>query len=70
MFAKVAEQEKLTYLASIFTDNANMERHHAERFFGFLKGGPVQITATYPAGKLGTSEENLILSIEGEQEEN
>lgn len=47
-----------------------MERHHAERFFGFLKGESVQITATYPAGPAGTSEENLVSAIQGETEEN
>ena len=47
-----------------------MERHHAERFFRFLEGGSAQITATYPAGYAGTSEENLMTAIKGETEEN
>ena len=46
-----------------------MERHHAQRFFSFLEGRPVEITATFPAGKIGSSEENLKASVQGETEE-
>ena len=46
-----------------------MEHHHAKRFFSFLEGRPVEITATYPAGKVGMSIDNLKASIGGETEE-
>mgnify|MGYP001071264175 CR=1 FL=1 len=69
LFAKAAKKEGYKYLAAIFQDNAEMERKHAQRFFSFLEGHPVEITATYPAGKVGTSIENLKMSIAGETEE-
>lgn len=69
MFAKQARKEGYNYLANIFEDNANMEQVHAQRFFSFLEGRPLQITATYPAGKVGTTIENVKASIGGETEE-
>ncbi|MCK4503547.1 MAG: rubrerythrin family protein, partial [Desulfuromonadales bacterium] len=42
---------------------------HAKRFFKFLEGGDLEITATYPAGKMGTTVENLLAAATGEQEE-
>jgi rubrerythrin len=37
--------------------------------FKLLEGGPVEITATYPAGKTGSTAENLLAAAEGEHEE-
>ena len=45
------------------------EQTHAKRFFKFLEGGMVEITASYPAGKIGTTAENLKAAAEGENEE-
>ncbi len=45
------------------------EKEHAKRFFNFLEGGPLEITAGYPAGKIGTTKENLKAAAEGEHEE-
>lgn len=45
------------------------EKEHAKRFFKFLEGGDVEITAMYPAGKIGTTLENLKASAMGENEE-
>lgn len=68
-FAKQAKKEGLEQIAAIFTETAINERAHAKRFFKFLEGGEVEITATYPAGKIGTTLENLKASAEGENEE-
>ena len=38
-------------------------------YFRHLEGGLVEITATYPAGKIGTTAENLLAAAEGENEE-
>lgn len=68
-YAKQAKKEGLEQIAAIFEETAINEMAHAKRFFKFLEGGPVEITATYPAGKIGTTLENLKESAEGENEE-
>ena len=68
-FAKQAKKEGLEQISAIFTETALNEKEHAKRFFKFLDGGQVEITATYPAGKIGTTAENLKASAEGENEE-
>ncbi|RLD51105.1 MAG: rubrerythrin family protein [Bacteroidetes bacterium] len=68
-FAKQAKKEGLEQIAAIFDETALNEKEHAKRFFKFLEGNPVEITATYPAGKIGTTLENLKASAEGENEE-
>jgi len=51
-FASQAKKEGVEQIAAIFTETALNEKEHAKRFFKFLEGRPVEITATYPAGKL------------------
>ena len=68
-FAKQAKKEGLEQIAAIFEETAINEKAHAKRFFKFLEGGAVEITAMYPAGKIGTTLENLKASAEGENEE-
>lgn len=68
-FAKVARDEGYVQIANIFQETANQEKEHAKRFFKFLEGGMVEITAMYPAGKIGTTVENLKAAAEGENEE-
>ncbi len=68
-FAKQAKKEGLEQIAAIFEETAINERAHAKRFFKFLEGGMVEITAAYPAGVIGTTLENLKASAEGENEE-
>jgi rubrerythrin len=68
-FAKVAKQEGYEQISNIFLETALQEKEHAKRFFKFLEGRMVEITATFPAGKIGTTVENLIASAEGENEE-
>ena len=68
-FSKQAKKEGLEQIAAIFDETALNEKEHAKRFFKFLEGGPVEITATYPAGSIGTTLENLKAAAEGENEE-
>ena len=68
-FAKQAKKEGLEQIAAIFEETSMNEREHAKRFFKFLEGGPVEITATYPAGIIGTTLDNLKAAAEGENEE-
>ncbi|WP_027190264.1 rubrerythrin [Fundidesulfovibrio putealis] len=68
-FAAVARKECFVQIADIFEETANQEKEHAKRFFKFLEGGDLEITATFPAGKIGTTAENLLASAMGEHEE-
>lgn len=68
-YAKVAREEGYQQIASIFELTGSQEQQHAKRFFKFLEGGDVEITATYPAGKIGTTAENLKAAAMGENEE-
>ena len=69
MFAGAAREEGFTQIAAIFDETAHNEKHHAEIFFSFLEGGPVEILAAYPAGKVGDTLVNLQASADGEHEE-
>lgn len=68
-FAKAARTEGYEQIASVFMLTADNEKAHAKRFFRFLEGNLVEITATYPAGKIGTTAENLLAAVMGENEE-
>lgn len=68
-FASVAKKEGFEQIAAIFMETAEQEKEHAKRFFKFLEGGMVEITASYPAGVIGTTAENLKAAAEGENEE-
>ncbi len=68
-FAKVALKEGYVQIANLFQETADQEKEHAKRFFKFLEGGMVEITAMYPAGVIGTTAENLKAAAEGENEE-
>jgi len=65
-FASVAKKEGYVQIQRIFEETAANEKEHAEVFFKHLEGGEVVITAAYPAGKIGTTEENLLAAAEGE----
>ncbi len=68
-FAKQAKKEGLEQISAIFAETALNEKEHAKRFFKFLEGGMVEITASYPAGIIATTMENLKAAAEGENEE-
>jgi rubrerythrin len=65
-FASVAKEEGYERIADIFLSTANNEKYHAKEFFKFLEGGNVEINASYPAGKIGTTMENLRAAADGE----
>ena len=68
-FASVAKKEGYEQIAAVFLETAEQEKEHAKRFFKFLEGGDLEITASYPAGKIGTTAENLMAAAMGEHEE-
>ena len=71
-FSSVAKKEGYEQISAIFTETADNEKEHAKIFFQHLEksgGAPVQIIANYPAGKIGTTKENLLAAANGEKEE-
>ena len=65
-FASVAKKEGFEQISAIFTETADNEKEHAKVFFKYLEGGDLEITAMYPAGKIGTTAENLAAAAAGE----
>jgi len=68
-YAGIARKEGLVQIADIFEETANQEKEHAKRFYKFLEGGELEVTTSFPAGKLGTTLENLLEAAEGEEHE-
>ena len=68
-FASAAKKEGFEQIAGLFLETADNEKEHAKRFFKFLEGGMAEFTATFPAGRIGTTSENLKAAAEGENEE-
>ena len=68
-FASVAKKEGFEQISAIFMETAEQEKEHAKKFFKYLEGGMVEITASFPAGVIGTTAENLKAAAEGENEE-
>jgi len=68
-FAGKAKKEGFVLISLLFEETAAQEQVHAKQFFKFLEGGPLEITAVYPAGMIGTTLENLKAAAEGEYEE-
>jgi rubrerythrin len=68
-FAKQAKKEGFEQIAAIFEETANQEKEHAKRLFKMLEGGEVEITASFPAGVIGSTAENLKEAAAGENHE-
>ena len=68
-FASVAKKEGYEQIAAIFTETADQEKEHAKRMFKYLEGGMVEITASYPAGVISTTLDNLKEAAAGEHED-
>ena len=66
-FASKAKKEGYEQISAIFQETANNEKEHAELFFKLLKGGMVEITASYPAGVIGPTAMNLKEAADGEK---
>jgi len=65
-FSSQAKKEGYEQISWIFADTADNEKEHAKRFFKFLEGGDVEITASYPAGVIGSTLDNLKAAASGE----
>lgn len=65
-FASKARKEGLVQISDIFTETANQEKEHAKRLFKFLEGGTAEVTASFPAGTIGGTIENLREGAGGE----
>jgi len=68
-FASKARDEGYQQISAIFEETANQEKEHAKRFFKFLEGGDVEIAASFPAGVIGSTLENLKAAAKGENYE-
>lgn len=68
-FASQAKKEGYVQISAIFEETANQEKEHAKRLFKLLEGGEVEIQASFPAGVIGTTMENLKGSAGGENYE-
>ncbi|MCI2082875.1 MAG: rubrerythrin family protein [Bacteroidales bacterium] len=68
-FASQAKKEGFEQIAAVFTMTAEQEKEHAKMLFKLLEGGNVQITASYPAGVIGNTADNLKAAAAGENEE-
>jgi len=68
-FASQAKKEGYEQIAAIFEETANQEKEHAKREFKFLKGGEVEIAASFPAGVIGKTVDNLKNAAAGEHHE-
>jgi len=68
-FSSQAKKEGYEQIAVIFEETSNQEKEHAKREFKFLQGGEVEIQATFPAGVIGNTLENLKAAAAGEHYE-
>lgn len=68
-FAAKAKKEGYVQISAVFEETANQEKEHAKRLFKFLEGGEVEISATFPAGTIGATLDNLKASAAGENHE-
>ena len=68
-FSSQARKEGYEQIAAIFAETADNEKEHAKRLFKFLQGGEVEVAASFPAGMIGTTVENLKAAASGENNE-
>jgi len=68
-FASQAKKDGFVQISAIFEETANQEKEHAKRLFKLLEGGEAQVTASFPAGVIGTTFENLLEAAAGENYE-
>ena len=68
-FASQAKKDGFVQISAIFEETANQEKEHAKRLFKLLEGGEAQVSASFPAGVIGTTLENLLEGAAGENYE-
>jgi rubrerythrin len=66
-FSSAAKKEGLEQISGIFQETSDNEKEHAQLFFEQLKGGTVEIKASYPSGIVGSTGQNLKAAAEGEK---
>lgn len=66
-FAIQARNQSYEQIAAIFEETSDNEKEHAKLFFKHLQGGMAEITASYPAGIVASTAENLKAAAEGEK---
>jgi rubrerythrin len=66
-FASVAKKEGYEQIGAVFEETAENEKEHAKLFFKHLQGGTVEFTASYPAGVIASTLENLKAAAAGEK---
>ncbi|MGC7879910.1 rubrerythrin family protein, partial [Desulforudis sp. 1190] len=57
-YAGQAKKEGYEQIAAVFLETADNEKEHAKRLFKFLEGGEAEISAAFPAGRIGTTAED------------
>ncbi|MFZ5585084.1 MAG: rubrerythrin [Thermodesulfobacteriota bacterium] len=68
-FAAKAKKDGFEQIAFIFEETANQEKEHAKRLFKLLEGGEAEVTASFPAGVIGSTHDNLMEAAGGENYE-
>ena len=68
-FASKAKKDGFVQISKIFEETAAQEKEHAERLFKFLEGGDVEVTASFPAGIIASTADNLKAAAAGEDHE-
>lgn len=68
-FASKAKKEGYIQISNVFQETADNEKEHAKRLFKFLEGGEAEVSASFPAGVIGSTAENLKASAAGENHE-
>jgi rubrerythrin len=68
-FGSQARKDGFMQMADIFEETANQEKEHAKRLFKFLEGGEAEVRASFPAGVIATTAENLKEAAGGEHYE-
>ena len=68
-FASQAKKDGYVQISKIFEETASQEKEHAKRLFKFLEGGEAEVAASFPAGVIGSTEDNLAAAAGGENYE-
>lgn len=68
-FASKAKKDGFVQISKIFEETAAQEKEHAERLFKFLEGGDIEVTASFPAGIIADTADNLKAAAAGEDHE-
>jgi rubrerythrin len=69
-FASKAKKEGYEQVAAVFTQITDQEKEHAQLYFKLLEGGELEISGAFPAGVIGSTQQNLAAAADGERHEN